>query len=260
MKKLILSSLLSVLFLATTFAQYGTTRTGYDGDFFSLEGALDLFKDSYNLRQFERKLNTEDNWVNNLDLNYDGRIDYIRVEHRRQNRFHAIILQAVLDRRDVQDVAVIEMEIIGRREVVLQIIGDEDLYGEEVIVEPVEGYADSRIAYHSDFGNYVNVYHWQPVRYIMGRNYNVYVSPYYWQYYPSWWYAWTPCPWDVFRPRIIVYRPYYHVVYRHRVIHVHNFYRPYRSYSYTVVERTNTVRGKAWQVPYSSCGASYQDR
>jgi hypothetical protein len=62
-------------------------------------------------------------------LNYDGRIDYIRVEHRRQGNYHAIILQALVDRYEVQDVAVIEIEIIGRREAILQIVGDEDLYG-----------------------------------------------------------------------------------------------------------------------------------
>jgi hypothetical protein len=242
MKKLIFSWLLSVLFLSTTYAQYGTARTGYEGDYFSLEGALDLFKQSYTLRDFERKLNTEENWVNNLDLNYDGRIDYIRVEHRQQGNYHAIILQALVDRYEVQDVAVIEIEIIGGREAILQIVGDEDLYGEEVIVEPVEGYSDSRRGYNSDYGDYVNVYYWKPVQYILGRQYRVYISPYRWQYYPVWWRPWVPCTWSIFRPRIVIYHKHYHVVHRHRVIRVHNFYRTYRSYSYNVVQRANKVR------------------
>ncbi|MCB9273737.1 MAG: hypothetical protein H6564_06830 [Lewinellaceae bacterium] len=243
MKKIILSCLLSVMFLSATHAQYDdAVRTGYEGDYFSLEGALDLFKQSYTLRDFERKLNTEENWVNNLDLNYDGRIDYIRVEHRRQGRFHAIVLQALLGRFDAQDVAVIEIEVIGRNEAVLQIIGDEDLYGQEVIVEPVEGYSDSRKGYHSNYGDFVNVYYWEPVQYILGRNYDVYVSPYRWSYYPDWWSPWVQCTWNIFRPRIVVYHRYYHVVHRYRVIHVHNFYRPHRSYSYNVVQHTNTVR------------------
>lgn len=254
MKKLLLSGLLSILFLSVTHAQYddvyyGESRTGYEGDYFSLEGALDLFKQSYSLRDFERKLNTEENWVNNLDLNYDGRIDYIRVEHRQQGRYHAIIMQALLDRYDVQDVAVIEIENIGRREAILQIIGDEDLYGEEVIVEPVEGYSSNRRGYHSDYGNFVNVYYWDPVQHILDQQYRAYVSPYRWRYYPTWWSPWRQCAWNVYRPRVVVYHRHYHVVPRHRVIHVHNFYRPYRTYSYTVVERTNTVRVKHGKKP-----------
>ncbi len=249
MKKLILSCMLPALFLSAAYAQYGTGRTGYEGDYFSLEGALELFKQSYSLSDFERKLNTEDRWVNNLDLNYDGRIDYIRVEHRRQGNFHAIILQALLGRYDVQDVAVIEIEIIRRGEAVLQIVGDEDLYGEEVIVEPVEGYSDSRGGYRSNYDDFVNVYYWEPVQHILGRQYVVYASPYRWQYYPVWWSPWVQCSWSIFRPRIVVYHRFYHVVHIHRVVHVHNFYRPYRSYSYNVVQYTNEVRVKHGKPP-----------
>lgn len=249
MKKIIFSGLVFTLLLSTAFAQYSTERTGYEGDYFSLEGALDLFKESSTLRDFERKLNTERNWVNNLDLNYDGRIDYIRVEHRRQGDFHAIILQAIVDRYDVQDVAVIELEIIRRGDAVLQIIGDEDLYGEEVYVEPVEGYSDSRRGYNSDYGDYVNVYYWRPVQYLLGRQYRVYVSPYRWRYYPTWWNPWVQVSWNVFRPRIVVYVNRYHVVRRHRVIRVHNFYRPYRSYCNTVVQRANRVRVRYGREP-----------
>lgn len=242
MKKLLFCWLFAFLFLSTSHAQYRTERTGYEGDYFSLEGALELFKQSTTLRDFERQINTEENWVNNLDLNYDGRIDYIRVEHRRQGNYHAIILQAPVDRYAVQDVAVIEIEIIGRGEAILQIVGDEDLYGEEVFVEPVLGYADSRSGYDPDYGSYVNVYYWPAVQYILGRQYRVYVSPYRWRYYPVWWNPWRPYGWSVFRPRIAVYVEFYHIVPRPRLIRVHRFYRPYRSYCYTVVQRANRVR------------------
>ena len=225
-----------------------------------MEGALDLFKQSYNLRDFERKLNTQRNWVNNLDLNYDGRTDYIRVEHQRQGDFHAIVLQALLDRRDVQDVAVIEIEVLGRREAILQIIGDEDLYGEEVIVEPREGYSDSRRGYRSDYGDFVNVYYWEPIQYILGRQYRVYASPYRWQYYPTWWNPWRPCTWDIFRPRIVVYHRYYNVVHIHRVIRVHNFYRPRRAYSITIVQRANRVRIRQGRAPIYREAPSRQNR
>ncbi|HMQ59058.1 MAG TPA: hypothetical protein PKE06_00245 [Flavilitoribacter sp.] len=241
MKRLIFCWLLTGLFFSG-YAQYDADRTGYEGDFFSLEGALDLFKESSTLREFERKINSEEYWVNNLDLNYDGRIDYVRVEHRQQGNFHAIVLQALVGRYEVQDVAVIEIDVIGRGEAVLQIIGDEDLYGDEVIVEPVEGYSDTRRGYHTDYGDYVNVYYWPVVQYILGRDYHVYASPYYWHYYPTWWAPRVQVTWVVFRPRIVIYLRAFHVVHRNRVIRVHNFYRPQRSYCDAVVRRSNEVR------------------
>lgn len=199
-----ISCFFAVLFISTAFAQYRTERSGYEGDYFSLEGALDLFKRSTSPEDFERRLNSEENWVNNLDLNYDGRIDYIRVEHLREGRnFHAIVLQAVLDRYEAQDVAVIEIEVTGRRRAVLQIVGDEDLYGESVVVEPVEGYAYSSNRYSSGYDRYVNVYYWDAVQYILCPRYRVYASPYRWDYYPVWWRPWGPWSWDVFHPRLL---------------------------------------------------------
>lgn len=251
MKKIILSWFLSVMFLAATNAQYGTHRTGYEGDFFSLEGAIEVFKQSHSLRDFERRINTRDTWVNNLDLDYDGRTDYIRVEHRRHGNFHAIILQIPLGRYDVQDVAVIEIEKIGRRRALLQIVGDVDLYGDEVIVEPVlyEGYSyngDYRSGYGDD---YVNVFYWDAVQHILGYNYTVYVSPYRWHYYPTWWSPWRQCLWNDYRPRVVVYHRHYHVVHVHRVVNVHNFYKPHRVYSHNVLDRTNKVRVKHGKAP-----------
>ena len=134
MKKIIFSWLLSLIFLSATLAQRGDERTGFDGDFFSLEGAIELFKNSRTISDFERRLNEEDTYVNNLDLDRDGQIDFIRVEHIREGSFHAIVLQVPLNRYDVQDIAVIEIEKTGRRRAMLQIIGDEDIYGDEVIV------------------------------------------------------------------------------------------------------------------------------
>ncbi len=247
MKKIIFSWLLSIVFLSATTAQRGEERTGYDGDFFSLEGAIELFKNSNTIADFERRLNQEDTWVNNLDLDRDGQIDFIRVEHIRQGNFHVIVLQVPLNRYDVQDIAVIEIEKTGRRSAMLQIIGDEDIYGEEVIVEPIDqyGYSGGRGGPNADYDfrrGYVNVFWWSPVRHIFGRDYRIYRSPYYWSYYPSYWRPWRPCGWNIFRPRIVIYHHHYHHVHFHRLRHVHNFYRPYRHYSHHIVHRSNEIR------------------
>jgi len=232
--------------VSTINAQYGTERTGYEGDYFSLEGAVELFKESRSINDFERKINSKENWVNNLDLDYDGRTDYVRVEHRRKGSYHAIILQVPISRREVQDVAVIEIEEVGRRDAILQIIGDRDLYGEEVIVEPVSSYADSRGNQNSRFASndYVNVYYWPAVQYILARNYTVYASPYRWNYYPTWWSPWNQYSWNVYYPRL---RPYYrhcHIVTVYRVPHVHKFYGNHRSYSTNIARRAKEIRVK----------------
>jgi len=248
MKKLIFSLMLSVLFLSTSTAQQrGYDRTGYDGDFFSLEGTLEVFKNSNSIKDFERRLNTRDSWVNNLDLNLDGQTDYIRVEHRRQGDYHAIILQVPISRREVQDVAVIEIEKTGRRRATLQIVGDEYLYGEQVLVEPFEGdaYSSGRGGPNADYNfrrGYVNVYYWPSVRHILRRSYNPWISPYRYSYYPNWWSPWRPSPWDTFYPNVIVYNRNFQIVYVHRLRNVYNFYRPYRVYCPSVYQRTNVVR------------------
>src|SRR4051812_39943438 len=68
--------------------------TGLPGDNFSLEGALEMFKKAGSPEEFEKLINSEDNKVNNLDLNGDGDIDYIRVIDKQEGDAHALILQA----------------------------------------------------------------------------------------------------------------------------------------------------------------------
>lgn len=246
MKEVFITGLFFITLLSATQAQYRTERTGYEGDYFSLEGAIELFKQAHSLQDFERRINSKTTYVNNLDLNYDGRIDYIRVEHRRQGDFHAIILQVPIDKYDLQDVAVIEIEKIGRRDAVLQIIGDEDLYGEQVIVEPFVGdrYASTRGRSSSNYvsNDYVNVYYWPAVQSILDSRYRVYVSPYRWSYYPTWWRPWRPYSWNVYHPRIRNYYRYCHVVNVYRAPRVHRFYHTHRAHSRHVAQRAAKIR------------------
>jgi hypothetical protein len=78
MKKIV-ALLLFVLGITSAFSQEDN-RSENTGDDFSLEGALELFKNSNSLEEFEKNLNQEKNQVNNLDLDGDGQTDYINVE------------------------------------------------------------------------------------------------------------------------------------------------------------------------------------
>src|SRR4030066_1435808 len=112
--------------------------TGLPGDNFSLQGALEMFKKANSPEEFEKLINTQDNNVNNLDLNEDGDIDYIRVVGKMEKEVHAFVLQVPVSENENQDIAVIELEKTDKETAMLQIVGDEDIYGEQTIIEPSE--------------------------------------------------------------------------------------------------------------------------
>lgn len=230
-------------------AQSAIEPTGYDGDHFSLEGALDLFKNSSSLEDFEKKLNEEKNNINNLDLNEDGDIDYLRVEDKMDGDVHAIIIQAPISDSENQDIAVIEIEKTGKETAMLQIVGDEEIYGELKIVEPFEEQVEQSgkggpSADYEFRRILVNVYFWSPVRFIYAPRYRPYVSPYRWRTYPRWWKPWRPQPFNVYRGYHVRHYRNYHVVRTHRVVRAHRVYTPYRRTSTVVRKRTTVVRTK----------------
>lgn len=228
--------LLSFLLFATgVLAQNTSDSTGLPGDNFSLEGALELFKKSDSPEAFERMLNEEENSVNNLDLNGDGTIDYIKVIDKAEGDAHAFILQAVVSENEFQDIAVIETEKEGDNQVTLQILGDEDIYGESKIVEPVEEVKTNAGTQTTNV--VVNVYTWPVVRFIYGPTYRVWVSPWSWRVRPVWWRPWRPVRYHVFHHHHGPYRHRYVVVHTHRTHRAHRVYVPARTTSITVRTR-----------------------
>lgn len=205
------------------------------GDDFSLEGALELFKKSSSPEEFERMLNSADARVNNLDLNGDGQIDYIRVIDKNRGNIHAFILQAVISDNEVQDIAVIELEKLGNGKAVLQITGDEDIYGIETIIEPTE---EVRInAGTMTTRTVVNVWAWPSVQYIYSPYYTVWVSPWHWHLRPVWWRSWSPIVYYDYYSYWNPYRPYYSHCHTHRVVYARDLYRPHRASSVIVHNR-----------------------
>ncbi len=249
MKKLVLALILPLFLLNFSHAQTEADSTGFDGDHFSLEGALELFKESKSLEDFEKKLNTEKNHVNNLDLNKDGDTDYIRVEDNMDGDVHAIVLQVPVSADESQDVAVIEIEKTGKEEAMLQIVGDEEVYGETKLVEPFQVEAqqskDNRGPHAATLTYthvHVNVYFWAPIRVIYAPAYRPWRSPYRWHHYPRWWSPWRPVTWRAHHRHVHVHHRHYHRVHTHRVVRAHRVYTPHRRSSTVVRKRTTTVR------------------
>ncbi|MBK9736308.1 MAG: hypothetical protein IPO92_15640 [Saprospiraceae bacterium] len=248
--KHILKIFVFVLFGFTAYSQddMASDSTGLPGDQFSLQGALELFKNAESPETFEKSLNTEENHVNNLDLNGDDDIDYIKVLSKKDGDVHIFVLQVAVSENENQDVAVLELEKTGNDVAMLQIVGDEDLYGEEVIIEYGDG-DDEEMDEDSNKkgpGVYypnrpyvtVNVWGWPCVRFVYAPAYRPWISPWRWRSYPTWWRPWRPFGWAVWHPfRTRHYRPGLHIVHRHRAVRAHNIYRPGRVTSVSVRSR-----------------------
>jgi hypothetical protein len=255
MQKLKELLLIFVCFAATSVsAKAQEDSTGLPGDHFSLQGALEMFKQSSSIEEFEKLINTESKNVNNLDLNGDGDIDYVKVIDKADKDVHAFVLQVAVSETENQDIAVIELEKTGDTTAVAQIVGDEEIYGEQVIVEASD--EGDEIESDDDKGNgpsfnynytqasriVVNVFFWPSVRFVYRPAYVPWVSPWRWRHYPGWWRPWRPLRWHVFHPRAFVYRRHCAVVRTHRVVVAHRVYTPFRTSSVVVRNRTTVAR------------------
>ena len=250
---------LKQLFLLACFAATATAvnaqqdSTGLPGDNFSLQGALEMFKQSSSIEEFEKLINTENKNVNNLDLNGDGEIDYVKVIDKRDKDAHAFVLQVAVSETENQDIAVIELEKTGDTTAVAQIVGDEEIFGEQTIVEAsdegdemdnaTEDKANGPSANYTEFNRIVvNVFFWPSVRFVYRPAYVPWVSPWRWRHYPGWFRPWRPLTWHVFHPRRLVYHRHCAVVRTYRVVVAHRVYTPYRTSSVIVRNRTTVAR------------------
>lgn len=249
-------NLLSVAFIGLGLlcrAQSGVDSTGLPGDQFSLQGALSLFKEAESPEAFEKLINTASQSVSNLDLNGDGETDYVRVVSKQEKDMHVFVLQVPVSESESQDIAVIELEKTGEESAMIQIIGDADIYGEELIVEPEGGEEPTAILMNEEeawasgpampeyaFGRdkiIVNVWFWPSVRFVYAPAYRPWVSPWRWRHYPGWWRPWRPLGWQAWHPARLRYHRHFAIVPTHRVVRAHRIYTPLRVSSVTVRTR-----------------------
>lgn len=229
------------------------------GDNLNLYAVIKLFQESETLEGFEKDLNAEDSKINNLDLNGDNNIDYIKVIDNVDGDSHTIILQVAVNEKENQDVAVISVEKDAKGQVQIQLIGDEELYGKDYIIEP--NYADGDKSAETPNpgykGNtktvngetvvvtkttYVEVQTWPVVRFIYMPGYFAWHSPWYWGYYPSYWHPWRPYYWDYYYGYHSHWHYHYYGHYRHshfyrNPFYTNSYYRSHRSSSITVNQR-----------------------
>ena len=213
MKRLVIILLLSIVNyqLSTAFADETVTVTATSSDIsenLDLKTVATLFGQAKDLEQFEQLLNNPDSAFSNLDLNGDGEVDYLRVIETADNNRHLVVVQAVLAKDIYQDVASIFVEKDEKNQITVQVVGDEYIYGENYIIEPVYIYRPV-------------IYDW-----FWGPSWVCWHSPYYWGYYPHWWHPyhcidpflyWDHCYWHHYHHPICSYRTvhHHHPHYRH---------------------------------------------
>jgi len=181
-KSIIPISLLLVSSFIYAQDQEPATEAGED---FDLYGVLGIFEESEDLEDFEKKINSEENDVNNLDLNKDEEVDMVKVVEYAEENTHLLVLQAVLGENDFQDIATIEIEKHPDEEISLQVIGDPDIYGPDYIIEPAPEEGSISKAYGT-MAVFVSVRLWRPVKVIFRPGRAIFVTAVVFRPRPPW--------------------------------------------------------------------------
>ncbi|HSB93109.1 MAG TPA: hypothetical protein VLC28_08335 [Flavitalea sp.] len=213
MKKILfpLFTLLIALCGKPVIAQTGsdTAALGLPGDNLDLYGVLTLFQSSKTIESFEKALNEQKTGLNNLDLDLDGKVDFIKVITKQKDSAFQFILQVPVTKTENQDVAVILVNKV-KGKVSLQIVGDEALYGKDYVIEPSPTGTPSvtaNPAYKGSDPIIVNVPATETivvqsapiVQYVYSPAYVPYYPPYYYGYYPPYFAAFTVMAVGIYR-------------------------------------------------------------
>ena len=95
----------------TTVTTITVTNFNTDMSFYlDLNAVAAAFAESKNVREFEQLLNSSRYMINNLDLNNDGWVDYLRVIETHKGSYHTMLIQACLAPSVFQDVATLIAE------------------------------------------------------------------------------------------------------------------------------------------------------
>ena len=201
---------------------------GVIGDNLDLNVVLDAFKNSESPEAFEKTINDQSQKINNIDLDEDGNVDYIQVIDNSEENAHAIILRIDLSETESQDVAAIEIEKTDDNTARIQIVGDEEIYGTNYIIEPLQTSINTKNIYSQHTTTFVNVWHWRSVKFIYGPKYVRYASPYTWHRYPKYWKPWRPYRWNTYHNFHKHHRNHYHVTHIHHGHKAHKVYYKHR--------------------------------
>ncbi|BDS08181.1 hypothetical protein NT6N_32210 [Oceaniferula spumae] len=111
--------------------QYVTTIVQTAADGLNLQAVTDLATKVKTAEEFEKKLNEKGNQINNLDLDEDSKVDYIKVTEINQDGQHGFSLTTELsaEENEEQELCVIQFEQGADKQVTVQTHGNSHIYG-----------------------------------------------------------------------------------------------------------------------------------
>jgi hypothetical protein len=179
-----------------------TALLGLPGDNLDLYAVLNIFQKSKTIEDFEKTLNLKETGINNLDLDLNDTVDFIKVVTKQEGTNFTFILQIDVSKKEIQDVAVILVSKDKDGKVTMQIVGDKDLYGKDYVIEPKPAAppVTANPAYTgtdpvkstAPASTTVVVVESAPiVQYVYSPVYVPYYPPYYYHYYPPYFAAFT---------------------------------------------------------------------
>ncbi len=202
-----------------------TTETNEDllglpGDNLDLYAVLNLFQESKTIEDFEKSLNEEKTGVNNLDLNLDDKVDFIKIETKQDGNDFVFVLQVDVLKEEIQDVAVILVSKDADEKVTIQIVGDEALYGKDYVIEPkLETQAvtanpaytgPDTVVVRTQPATVVVVESEPIVHYVYSPMYAPYYPPYYYGYYPPYYHPYPVISFNIYFGRNRHHHNHYH--------------------------------------------------
>jgi hypothetical protein len=220
-----------------------TALLGLPGDNLDLYAVLNIFQKSKTIEEFEKTLNLKETGVNNLDLDLNDTVDFIKVVTKQDKNDFTFILQVDVSAKEIQDVAVILVSKDKDGKVTMQIVGDKDLYGSDYIIEPKPAAppVTANPAYSgtdpvtttTTATTTVVVVESAPiVQYVYSPVYVPYYPPYYYHYYPPYHMAFTVAAVSVYHHNNYYHHGGYHGGYHGGntvVIHNTNNYNNYNN-------------------------------
>ena len=227
-------------------AEEEATLLDLPGDNLDLFAVLDLFQKSPSIEDFEKTLNLEETGINNLDLDLDDKVDFIKVVTEQDGDDFAFILQVDVSETEVQDVAVILVSKDADAKITMQVVGDKDLYGEDYVIEPAPpapkvtanpAYTgDDPVASTPATTTVVVVESAPIVQYVYSPVYVPYYPPYTYAYHPPYFAAFTVMAVGIYRHNNYYHHHGYHGGYHGGhgntvVIHNNNTYNNYNNNS-----------------------------
>jgi hypothetical protein len=207
---IVLTSLFSLPVLSQ--AKDEPVSLGLPGDDLDLYAVMEVFQKSKTIEDFEKSINEEKSKVNNLDLDKDKKVDFIKVVTNKEGDSFSFILQVAISKTENQDVAVIFVSKDKSGKISLQIVGDVDMYGKDYVVEPKGsssagtenlGYAgggsSETMNIPAQSTTITIVVQSAPiVQYVYSPAYVPYYPPYYYGYYPPYYSPFVPIARAVF--------------------------------------------------------------